>query len=143
MEKFKYFINKFVRNYVFKIISTVIIGTCLLLILKYVAFKDKAELFAWCDSLFITFGTLFGIGALSLLSSLGTFDLIGYSFSNIFSVIINKDKKRYIDAIDYRDKRIERNRKTRWSFFIYFAISFLFLIGAIVIYIYIRYTYKY
>ena len=106
-------------------------------------FKEKAEIFAWCDSLFITFGVLFGIGILSLLSSFGAFDLIGYSFANIFSVIINKDKKKYVDAIDYRDKRVEKNRKTRWSFFVYLGISLLFLIAALAIYIYIRYTYNY
>ena len=105
MEKFKYFFNKLVRNYIFKIIFTLILGIGLLMLLRYVAFKEKAEIFAWCDSLFITFGVLFGIGILSLLSSFGAFDLIGYSFANTFSVIINKDKKKYIDAIDYRDKK--------------------------------------
>ena len=113
MEKFKYFFNKLVRNYIFKIIFTLILGIGLLMLLRYVAFKEKAEIFAWCDSLFITFGVLFGIGILSLLSSFGAFDLIGYSFANIFSVIINKDKKKYVDAIDYRDKRVEKNMKTR------------------------------
>ena len=143
MEKFKYFFNKLVRNYIFKIIFTLILGIGLLMLLRYVAFKEKAEIFAWCNSLFITFGVLFGIGVLSLLSSFGAFDLIGYSFANIFSVIINKDEKKYVDAIDYRDKRVEKNRKTRWSFFVYLGISLLFLIAELAIYIYIRYTYNY
>ena len=94
MEKFKYFFNKLVRNYIFKIIFTLILGIGLLMLLRYVAFKEKAEIFAWCDSLFITFAALFGIGILSLLSSFGAFDLIGYSFANIFIVIIKNYKNK-------------------------------------------------
>ncbi len=114
-----------------------------MLLLRYVAYKEKAEIFAWCDSLFITFGTIFGIGALSLLSSFGAFDLIGYSFANIFSVIIHKDQKKYVDVIDYRDKRIEKNTKTKWSYFVYIGISMLFLIAALALYIYIKCNYDF
>ena len=44
MEKFKYFFNKLVRNYIFKIIFTLILGIGLLMLLRYVAFKEKAEI---------------------------------------------------------------------------------------------------
>ncbi len=109
-------------------------------LLAFVAFKDSG-INKWCDSTFITFFIIFGFGCLSLILNLGTFDLAGYAFSNLFSVIIHKDKKKYIDAIDYKNSKVEKRKTGKWNFLCYIGVSILFLIAAIVLYIYIKVNY--
>ncbi len=78
---------------------------------------------------------IFGIASFQIIGNNGTFDLFNYSIINLISVIIYKDEKKYIDAIDYKDRRKERRTKNRFNFIAYYCVSIIFLIAALITYI--------
>lgn len=131
-ENAKYIIKKIFTSWITKLVLTCILGVFLVLIFGFVTYKDEGNN-RWCNSCFVTFFIIFGLGAFSLLNNFGTFDLLGYSFSNLFSVIIHKDEKKYVDAIDYRNKRKDIRYSNRFTYFVYFGVSLVFLITAIIL----------
>ncbi len=131
-ENAKYIIKKIFTSRITKLVLTCILGVSLVLIFGFVTYKDEGNN-QWCNACFVTFFIIFGLGAFSLLNNFGTFDLLGYSFSNLFSVIIHKDEKKYVDAIDYRNKRKDIRFSNRFTYFVYFGVSLVFLITAIIL----------
>lgn len=132
-ENAKYIIKKIFTSWITKLFLTCIFGVALVLFFGFVTYKDEGRN-QWINSCFVTFFIIFAIGCFSLLTYEGAFDLMGYSFSNMFSVIIHKDEKKYVDAIDYRNKRKEIRRLNRFSFLIYFGVSIVFLVAAIILF---------
>ena len=132
--KKKFSFIEYIKQVYITCIVLFLLGVAGCLALFFLAYK-AASIIKLVDSFFIVFMAIFGIASFQIIGNNGTFDLFNYSIINLISVIIYKDEKKYIDAIDYKDQRKERRTKNRFNFIAYYCISLIFLIAALITYI--------
>ena len=132
--KKKFSFREYIKQVYITCIVLFLLGVACCLALFFLAYK-AASIIKLVDSFFIVFMAIFGIASFQIIGNNGTFDLFNYSIINLISVIIYKDEKKYIDAIDYKDQRKERRTKNRFNFIAYYCVSLIFLIAALITYI--------
>ena len=127
------FVSKYLRYLIILLLSS-----ALLFILVYVAFSDRNILVAYCDSSFIVGFVLLGLGSFQIIGNQGTFDLVNYGLSNMFSVLHKPYEKHYEDLASYRELKSSRRKADRFIFVPYYIFAAIYLIIAIICLLIIR-----
>lgn len=122
-----YFNLKF---HIIRISIYLVVGLVFALVLY---FLNRMKLVNFLDASFITFWIFFGVGSLSIIGNLGTFDGLCYGFENVISSWRKGGKTKYKDLIEYKDIRQPKRHQRRFNFIDYYFVSSVFLIISIIL----------
>ena len=111
-------------------ICLVAFGTGVVLL---VYFLNGKSVVSACDGSFASFAILFSVGSWQIIVNCGTFDSLCYSFANLLSTWQKGSPRKYKDLIDYKDRRIEKRKKNKYGFIIWYIVSIFFLIASLVL----------
>lgn len=137
----------FLKSVYLKTIILFVLGGIITILLFFFAFKVELEstksiIYCLCDSTFVSGAILLFFGCFQIIGNQGTFDLFNYGVSNIFSVFVHKDQKKYVDAIDYKNRKALKRKKERFNFLFYFGVALIYLITSIILYIILKVNYN-
>lgn len=128
----------FFKKYGLRFLISTVVGVSFFLI-YYLVINNT--IVGACDGLFISGAVIFAVGTLSIITNLGFFDIFAFSALKMFSHLnsgrneaIAKMNGRY----DYTKTKEEKRKDNRYVFVSYYISSILFLIPAIIIFIYIK-----
>lgn len=119
-------------------IGLVIFGIGIVLLVYFLNGKSIVNA---CDGCFGAFAILFSIGSWQIIVNFGTFDSLCYSFANLVSTWHKGSPRKYKDLIDYKDQRIEKRKKSKLNFIVWYIVSALFLIASLVIFVIYKVNY--
>ncbi len=109
-----------------------VIGVVLFLLFYYFSNTDLENKTRVCNASFISGFIVFGLGGFQIIGNQGTFDLVGYGFSNLISVMKKTGEKKYKDPVEYRDARIEKRKRDKFNFLPIFAVAVVFFVIALI-----------
>lgn len=135
------FLTKLIKNTWYKALLLLLVGVAMLLCLYFFAFNNGG-IVRWCDSAFITGAFIFFVGCFQIILNQGTFDLFNYSLANLWSVFMFHDEKKYVDAMDYKEKKKSIRKESKFNFLIYFIIGFIFILIALLFYGIYKYNFN-
>ena len=128
----------FFKKYGVKFLISIAIELTFFLIYYLVFYKT---IVGACDGLFIAGMIAFAAGTFSIITNLEFLDIFAYSFLKMFSHI-SPNKMKHIAQMngryEYSKSKEERRKDNRFVFLSYYASSILFLIPALIIFIYIK-----
>ncbi len=111
--------NKYVFSLLFAIVGTIF----------YFISNDpyfERVIFSLSSAFFIVGFILILIGALSILSNFGAFDIFSYQFKN------KRPNGQNYSLYDHQQKRIEKSKGKKYNFVPYMVVGFFFLILSII-----------
>ena len=124
---FKRYIKDWKINLIYLIISIVI--TVAIFLLYYYLVGPRSILGA-CNAMTIADGVLLAFFGFPLLNYFGTFDMLGYGFHCIGTVMFTKREKKYVDLVNYQNvKRTIRDKKP----LTFVSTGIIFIIATIVL----------
>lgn len=126
-----------IRSHIIKTSIFLVIGIAFVLLLY---FLNGMKLINGLDACFITFWIYFGVGSITIIINLGTFDALCYSFANMFATWHKDGKKKYVDLIYYKEVRQSKRHQKRFNFVDYYIVCGVFLIASIILEIIYRTT---
>ena len=128
----------FFKKYVLKFLISTVVGVTFFLI-YYLVINNT--IVGACDALFISGAVIFAVGTLSIITNLGFFDIFAYSALKVYSHITrgkNEALAKMNGRYEYTKLKEQKRRDNRYVFVSYYISSILFLIAAVVIFIYIK-----
>ena len=130
----------FFKKYGLRFLISTVVGVSFFLIYYFVI---NYSIVGASDGLFISGAVLSAIGTLSIINNLSFFDIFAFSALKMWSHI-DKDKYEEIAKMngryDYTKTKELKRKENRYVFVSYYISSFLFLLPAVIIVIYIRIT---
>lgn len=100
------------------------------LIISSLSMKGFNLLVNYCNAFFIAAALFIGIGFLSILTNLGTFDVFSYSGKYVANRIRNVNIEKYPE---YTENKKEKRKKFRFNFVPYMVLGLIGLIVAIIL----------
>ena len=112
------------------------------LIISFVSLLVKGfdSLLFYCDAFFIAGFVILAFGILAVLSFFGAFDTLGYSmysFTRAFSKKEEMSNKKYVDLVDYVEKKKEKRGKFKTLFLPYLFSGGFYILLFIILFIFI------
>lgn len=123
-----------VKNFLFSKILYILILFLISVVIFFICFISTLNynIVGACDSFFITAALLIGGGGLQIVGNQGTFDVMSYSFANLFASYKKGGEKKYEDVVSYRNLKQEKRNKSKFNFIFYFIYGVIYLIGAFI-----------
>ena len=143
LKNVKVHLNNFLSNYNFKKQGLVLLVLALFGVgfTLFIYFIKQRSIIDGCNGSFGAFAILFFIGSYQIILNQGTFDALGYSVTNMISSWGKGAKRKYKDLIDYKDRKAPKRKSSKYNFIVYYVISLVFLITAIILFIVYKYTF--
>ena len=120
--------------------SLIVFGVGVLISLIYLIVNGFDLMINYCDAFFISGFVITSIGVLSVLSYLGAFDTIGYSFYALGRVFTSKkelDEKKYNDLVDYVEKKKSKRGKLKEFFLPYIYSGVFYILLAVILFFFV------
>lgn len=127
MRKFKNLFFHSPKKYIISLLIGLIITLCFLFQSNFVYLRN------YVDGLFIGGATIFSVGALSLVSYFGAFDLFSYNIKRF-----SKDgRDKYKSLYDYTVIMKEERKNLDYPFIPYFVVGTILLIISVILFMFI------
>ena len=84
------------------------------------------------DGLFVAGCIFLAVGALSIITNLGFFDIFGYNASRFNSLLHKYKDNPYHGVYEYTEAKKEKRKRNRYTFISYVIVGAVFLIAAII-----------
>lgn len=118
------------KSHIIKTTIFLVVGIIFVLVLYFI---NGMNLVNGLDACFITFWIFFGVGSMTIIINLGTFDAFCYSFANMVSTWHKDGKKKYQDLMFYKDVHQPKRHQRRFNFLDYYIVSIVFLIASLIL----------
>ena len=119
-----------IKSHIIKTAIFLVVGIAFVLVLYFV---NGMNLVNGLDACFITFLIFFGVGSMTIIINLGTFDALCYSFANMFATWHKDGKKKYLDLMYYKDVHKPKRHQRRFNFIDYYIVAVVFLVTSIIL----------